>query len=308
MTDTENKRVMALGFFDGIHVGHAALLERTKERAAEVGAVPSVLTFDVHPDTLVFKKSIPLINSAYDREDIIQRCFGIDNVLFIHFSQKVMHMDWQEFIDDLIDEMNLVWIVVGHDFCFGYKGLGTADKLKAHCEQRGVGCDIIPAVCRDGIVVSSTLIRQLIKSGDIEKANEYLGRPHTLTDTVRSGYHLGTKIGSPTINMMIPDGVVVPRYGVYAAKAHLADGREYISVTNIGVRPTVSDENHVSVESYLIDFSGNLYGTTVRIELFWFLRPERKFSSADELSVQIKLDAESTRRYFENENNKKQPL
>ena len=296
---TDNKKAMALGFFDGIHVGHAALLNRTKERAAEIGAVPSVLTFDIHPDTLVFKKNIPLINSAYDRESIIQRCFGIEDILFIHFSQKVMHMDWQEFIDELIDEMNLAWIVVGHDFCLGYKGLGTAEKLKAHCEQRGVGCDIIPAVCRDGTVVSSTLIRELIKDGNIEKANEYLGRPHTLTDTVRSGYHLGTKIGSPTINMRIPEGVIVPRYGVYAAKAYLDDGREYISVTNIGVRPTVSDENHVSVESYLLDFSGNLYGATVRIELFGFLRPERKFDSADELSAQIQHDAETTRRYFE---------
>ena len=296
---TDNKKVMALGFFDGIHVGHAELLNRTKERAAEVGAVPSVLTFDIHPDTLVFKKNIPLINSAYDRENIIQRCFGIEDILFIHFSQKVMHMDWQEFIDELIDEMNLVWIVVGHDFCFGYKGLGTAEKLKAHCECRGVGCDIIPAVCRDGIVVSSTLIRELITSGNIEKANGYLGRPHTLTDTVRSGYHLGTKIGSPTINMRIPEGVIVPRHGVYAAKAYLADGREFISVTNIGVRPTVSDENNVSVESYLLDFSGNLYGTTVRIELFSFLRPERKFDSAEELSRQIKQDVESTRSYFQ---------
>lgn len=296
---TDNKKAMALGFFDGIHVGHAALLNKTKERASEIGAVPSVLTFDVHPDTLVFKKNIPLINSAYDRESIIQRCFGIEDILFIHFSQKVMHMDWQEFIDELIDEMKLAWIVVGHDFCLGYKGLGTADKLKAHCEQRGVGCDIIPAVCRDGTVVSSTLIRELIKDGNIEKANEYLGRPHTLTDTVRSGYHLGTKIGSPTINMRIPEGVIVPRYGVYAAKAYLDDGQEYISVTNIGVRPTVSDENHVSVESYLLDFSGNLYGATVRIELFGFLRPERKFDSADELSAQIQHDAETTRHYFE---------
>lgn len=290
---------MALGFFDGIHVGHAALLNMTKERAAQLDAVPSVLTFDVHPDTLVFKKDIPLINSAYDRKDIIQRCFGIDDILFIHFSQKVMHMDWQEFIDNLIDEMNLAWIVVGHDFCFGYKGLGIAEKLKLHCEHRGVGCDIIPAVCRDGTVVSSTMIRELIQSGSIEKANAYLGRPHTLTETVRSGYHLGTKIGSPTINMRIPEGVIVPKYGVYAAKAYLPDGSEYLSVTNVGVRPTVSDEKHVSVESYLLDFSGNLYGAIVRVEFFSFLRPEIKFGSASELSAQIKHDAERTREYFE---------
>lgn len=112
---------------------------------------------------------MPLINSAEDRENILSRCFGIDDVVVIHFNQRVMHMDWQDFIDELIDEMNLRWIVVGHDFCFGYKGLGTAEKLKAYCAERGVGCDIIPAVCRDGVVVSSTLIRQLIETGEMEK-------------------------------------------------------------------------------------------------------------------------------------------
>ena len=150
------QKVMALGFFDGIHVGHAALINKIKQRAEETGAEPAVLTFDVHPDNLVFKKTVPLINSAEDRENILSRCFGIDDVVVIHFNQRVMHMDWQDFIDELIDEMNLRWIVVGHDFCFGYKGLGTAEKLKAYCAERGVGCDIIAAVCRDGVVVSST--------------------------------------------------------------------------------------------------------------------------------------------------------
>lgn len=243
------QKVMALGFFDGIHVGHAALINKIKQRAEETGAEPAVLTFDVHPDNLVFKKTVPLINSAEDRENILIRCFGINDVVVIHFNQRVMHMDWHDFIDELIDEMNLRWIVVGHDFCFGYKGLGTAEKLKAYCAERGVGCDIIPAVCRDGVVVSSTLIRQLIESGEMEKANEYLGHPHTLTDVIRTGYHLGTKMGTPTINMSFPQGVIIPRHGVYAAKAYI-DGQEYMSVTNVGIRPTVSDSGNVNVESF----------------------------------------------------------
>ena len=189
---TDRKRAMALGFFDGVHIGHAALLDKTKQRAAEIDAMPSVLTFDVHPDTLVFNAEVPLINSAIGRKDIINRCFGIDNVVFIHFNQKVMHMDWREFIDELINELDIAWLVVGHDFCFGYKGLGTAPRLKEYCAEKGVGCDIIEPVCRDGIVVSSTEIRKLIQNGEIEKANEYLGHPHMLSDTVRSGYHLGT--------------------------------------------------------------------------------------------------------------------
>lgn len=292
------QKVMALGFFDGIHVGHAALINKIKQRAEETGAEPAVLTFDVHPDNLVFKKTVPLINSAEDRENILSRCFGIDDVVVIHFNQRVMHMDWQDFIDELIDEMNLRWIVVGHDFCFGYKGLGTAEKLKAYCAERGVGCDIIPAVCRDGVVVSSTLIRQLIETGEMEKANEYLGHPHTLTDVIRTGYHLGTKMGTPTINMSFPQGVIIPRHGVYAAMAYI-DGQEYMSVTNVGIRPTVSDSGNVNVESFLLDFCGNLYGHRARIDFYKFLRPERKFDDVNELAAQIKSDAQITREYFE---------
>ena len=293
------KRAVAIGFFDGIHIGHAALINKTKERAAEIDAVPSVLTFDVHPDNLVFGKDVPLINSSNGRESILSREFGIDNVVFIHFNYKVMHMDWKEFVDEIIEELNVEWIVVGHDFRFGYKGMGTAERLKEYCESLGIGCDIIPAVCRDGVVVSSTIIRKLIEDGDIEKANEYLGHAHTLEDTVRSGYHLGAKMGAPTINMKLPEGVLVPRFGVYAAKVFLDDGTEHIAVTNVGVRPTVSDENRVSVESYIIDFSGNLYDRHVRLEFHSFLRPETKFASQDELSAQIKLDAEAARKYFE---------
>lgn len=295
---TDRKRAMALGFFDGVHIGHAALLDKTKLRAAEIDAMPSVLTFDVHPDTLVFNAEVPLINSAIGRKDIINRCFGIDNVVFIHFNQKVMHMDWREFIDELINELDIAWLVVGHDFCFGYKGLGTAPRLKEYCAEKGVGCDIIEPVCRDGIVVSSTEIRKLIQNGKIEKANEYLGHPHMLSDTVRSGYHLGTKMGTPTINMKIPEGVIIPRHGVYAAKVILDDGSEHISVTNVGVRPTVSDAGAVSVESFILDFDGNLYDKQARVEFFSFLRDERKFDDISSLGEQIKCDAEEARAYF----------
>ena len=291
------QKVMALGFFDGIHVGHAALINMIKQRAQETGAEPAVLTFDVHPDNLVFNKTVPLINSAEDRVNILKRCFGIDEVVVVHFSRRVMCMDWKDFIDGLIDEMDLRWIVVGHDFCFGHKGLGTAEKLRGYCAQRGIGCDIIPAVRRDGVIVSSTLIRELIESGDMEKANAYLGHPHTLTDHVRSGYRLGTKMGTPTINMGFPQGVIVPRRGVYAAKAYI-DGEEYLSVTNVGVRPTVSDSGEVNVESFLLDFCGNLYGHQVRIDFYKFLRPERRFEDLAELSAQIKHDAQTTREYF----------
>lgn len=294
----EQKRVMALGFFDGVHLGHAALLNKTKERAAEIGAMPSVLSFDIHPDTLVYGREVPLINSAVGREDIIKRLYGINNVVFLHFNQQVMHMPWQDFIRIIVSELSVAWIVVGYDFTFGDRGEGNPDRLREYCAENGLGCDVIPSVSRDGVVISSTLIRKLIEDGDMAEANKLLGHPHTLTDTVRSGYHLGTKMGTPTINMCFPDGVLIPRRGVYAAKVILDDGTEHTAVTNVGVRPTVSSSGKVSVESYILDFSGNLYHRQARVEFYEFLRDERKFDSYEELSAQIQKDAERTRAYF----------
>jgi len=163
----EIKRAVAIGFFDGVHIGHAALLEKTKQRAQETGAIPSVVSFDVHPDNLVRGGEVKLINSAIGREDIIRRLFGIDNVVFLHFNRHMMQMSWEEFIAQLIEELSISHIVVGYDFCFGYRGEGTAEKLKDYCAGRGIGCDIIPAVQLDGKTVSSSLILKLIENGDM---------------------------------------------------------------------------------------------------------------------------------------------
>ena len=295
----EIKRAIALGFFDGVHIGHGALLRKTRERAAETGAIPSVLSFDVHPDTLVFGKEVPLINSALGREDLIRRLYGIDNVVFLHFNRHMMRMPWRDFADNLIDELNVGWIVVGHDFSFGYRGEGTAEKLRETCAERGIGCDVIPPVMLDGRIVSSTWIRSLIAAGEMEQAARYLGHPHTLLDTVHSGYHLGTKMGAPTINMHFPEGVIVPKHGVYAAKVFLEDGSEHVAVTNVGVRPTVGEGNRLTVESHLLHYSGNLYGRQARLEFHRFLRPERRFASFEQLSEQIRRDAEEARIYFD---------
>lgn len=292
-------RTIALGFFDGVHIGHGALMNRTVEVASEIQAEPSVLSFDVHPDTLVFGKEVPLLNDNAGRKDIIHRIYGIEDVIFIHFDKEVMHMPWKQFVDNLISELEVRWIVVGHDFTFGNRGEGNAERLKSYCDELGIGCDVIPAVMKDGRIVSSTYIRELIENGEMEKANEYLGHPHCLTDTVHTGYQLGTKMGTPTINMYFPRNVIIPRFGVYAAQVILDDGSRHVSVTNIGVRPTVSDTNTVSVESYILDFDENLYERKVRVEFYKHLRDEKKFADYKELSAQILKDAEETKRYFE---------
>lgn len=296
---SERNRVVALGFFDGLHLGHAALMHMTSRRAAELGAEPAVLTFDLHPDTLVKGVEVPLINSPEGRTEIIRRLFGIQDVIFIHFNRKVMCMPWDEFLEELIEELGARHFVVGHDFSFGYRGEGRPERLREYCEAHGLGCDVIPAVRVDGEVVSSTRIRELIEAGDMEGANRLLGHPHCLVDTVRHGFQLGMKLGTPTINMGFAPGVIVPRHGVYAARVFLDNGEEHIAVTNVGVRPTVSGSSAVSVESFILDFTGDLYKHRVRVEFHTFIRPEIKFQGIDELRQQILQDANTARAYFE---------
>lgn len=286
---SEKGIVMALGFFDGIHVGHGALMQRVREVAHATGAQPAVLTFDMHPDTFVRGETVELINSAADRRYILSRWFGIDKVYFVHFNEQTMRMHWRDFIDSIIKTYNAVHFVVGHDFCFGYKGQGTAKVLADYCREKGLGCDIIEPVMRDGQVVSSTLIRALLKQGEMEKANEYLGHPHVLTDTVRTGFRIGrSALDAPTINMVFPEGVLIPRKGVYATRVVLPEG-EFNAITNVGLRPTFGGDK-VTVETNILDYSADLYGRQVSVLFRAFIRPERKFDSAGELMEQIKQD------------------
>ncbi len=297
---TYKKRVIALGFFDGVHIGHSALMERVLKIAKERDLTPSVITFDAHPMSMVTGRQVPLINSCEDRAGLIHRIFGIQSVIILHFDKELMHMPWTEFVERLSGEFDAAHLIAGHDFRFGYKGEGSAVKLKEKSRELGVECDIIPAVKYKGIISSSTYIRTLITEGDIEQANEFLGHPHVLTDIVHYGYRLGRTLGTPTINMCFSAGVLIPAYGVYATRVFLDDGGEHIGVTNIGVRPTVNHTDTVTAETYILDYSGNLYGKMVRLEFYKRLRPEKKFAGVEELREQIIKDAIDARDFFNN--------
>jgi riboflavin kinase/FMN adenylyltransferase len=291
------RRVLALGFFDGVHLGHAALLRRTVLRAAAIGAVPAVMTFDNHPDTLLRGEAVPLINSAPARAQLIREGFGIDSVIFLQFTEETMRIPWTDFIQALRTELGAVHFVVGHDFRFGWHGEGTAEKLTAYCAENGLGCDVISQITLDGVPISSSYIRQLLLDGRLREANRFLGHPHVLIDVVRYGYRLGSRLGAPTINMRFPEGVLALRRGVYAAKVRLPDG-DRLAVTNVGVRPTVCGGEDLSVESYILDFSGNLYGKTLCLEFHEYLREERRFEDVSLLRAQIDRDVMNTRDFF----------
>ena len=300
----QKKRVIALGYFDGIHIGHAALMRRVLEIGDKTGLIPSVITFDSHPRSLVDGKTIPLINSPEDRAGLLRRVFGIEDIIFLHFDKATVSMTWDKFIDHLINEFGARHLVAGNDFKFGFSAEGSSKLLKQKCKAAGIGCDIIPDVKHDGIVCSSTYIRELLIAGDMERTNAFLGHPHVLTDVVRYGYKLGRTLDAPTINMRFAPGVLVPAFGVYATKVYIETGEStgdntgHIGVTNIGIRPTVDNSGQITAETHIINFQRNLYGHQVRVEFYKRIRPEVKFNSVDELKKQISEDCAAASAYF----------
>ena len=294
------ERVIALGFFDGVHLGHAALLRRTAEEAARRGCTPAVFTFDRPPKEVVTGVPCPLINSPEDRRDLIRRLYGIRDVLMVPFDQEMMTTPWEPYITEiLVGRYHAVHLVAGHDHHFGHKNGGNPERLVEKCRELGLGCDIIPKVEVAGITVSSTYIRRLVELGQIDRANRFLGHPHTLTGIVRHGRGIGSARLFPTANLTIPPHVLVPSHGVYVTRAYLPGGESYAAVTNVGTRPTVNNGTDVTVEACLLEFEGDLYGQTVRLEFFQHLRDEMRFDSLDALKARIAADAETTRRYFE---------
>lgn len=289
-----DKCVLALGFFDGVHLGHGALLRRTRALADELRLPAAALTFDTHPAELVSGQRVALLNTPRERETLMRELYGIDEVQTLHFDRETMAQPWDSFVRDTVcGRFGAAHVVCGEDFRFGAGGRGTPALLQKECEARGVGCDCIAQVCMDGAAISSTRIRALLENGETAAAVRLLGHPHLLTGTVTTGKRIGRTLGIPTANLVLPEGVLVPRFGVYAANA-LFDGQSRRAVVNIGTRPTVNGKN-VTVEPWILDFDGDLYGHALRLELLDFIRPEKKFASLDELKAEILRNAEQVR-------------
>lgn len=280
----KEKTIYALGFFDGVHLGHKALLHACRKTADELGVKAGVVTFTSHPDALVLGAAPKLISTAADRRQLLHRA-GMDTVVELPFDKKMMAMPWQDFFRLLLEKYKAAGFVCGEDFRFGSRGEGTAALLRDACAKQGIPCAVVPEQTVDGITVSSTHIRTLLEQGDPETAARFLGHPYFLTGTVVKGRQLGRTIGIPTANLTFPEELILPKLGVYACAAEV-DGEIYPCVTNVGTRPTVAG-HHVTVESWLQDFDGDLYGKTVTVRFYRFLRPEQKFPDLQELQREI---------------------
>lgn len=288
------KNVIALGFFDGIHLGHQALLRCAVERGRELHMRPAVFTFDRSPKEFVSGVPVPLITSPDERRNEVCRFFPIEEVFMVPFDEKMMTMDWVDFVLMLAQKYNAGHLVAGHDFRFGHQNAGTPALLMKKAAQLGMGCDIIPAVTLDGVTVSSTHIRNLLRQGEVEEASRFLGHPYAMTGRVRHGKGLGRTIGVPTLNLIPAPHQLIPAYGVYAARVSV-EGREYAAVTNVGVRPTVDENGGVTVESHLLDMNAQVYGSECRVEFLGRLRGEMKFENLETLQRQIAQDIERAR-------------
>lgn len=290
------KTIYALGFFDGVHLGHAALLTACRRMADENGCRAGVVTFSDHPDALVFGAAPALITPLREREHLLRTRFSMDCVVELPFDRAMMQMPWEDFYDMLRRGYGAAGIVCGADFRFGAGGAGSGESLLSVCRRDGIPCAVIPEYMADGDPISSTRIRRLITDGCMESATRLLGHPYLLTGTVVAGQQLGRQLGMPTANMVLPAGLAMPKFGVYACRTEI-DGRTYEAVTNIGTRPTVSGSG-VTVEPWILDFDGDLYGRELTLEFYRFLRPEMKFKDLAALQAQIRADADAARAYF----------
>ena len=287
------KCVYALGFFDGVHLGHGSLLSSCRYLADELGVDAGVVTFSSHPDALVYGTTPGLISTLQDRDTLLREKYHMDTVISLPFDREMMCCPWQDFFDRLLKEFHAAGLVCGEDFRFGHRGEGDGEKLLSACREAGIPCVVVPRLKLENVIVSSTHIRDLIQMGLMEHAIHFLGHPYVLTGSVVPGHQLGRRMGFPTANLLLPPELAVPKFGVYVCRC-IVDGERYAAVTNVGTRPTV-DGVGITVETWLLDYSGDLYGREITLEFFKFLRPELKFPSLEALQHAVLDDAEKTK-------------
>lgn len=290
--------VLTLGVFDGLHLGHQLVMRTVLERARAIGAVPTVITFDPHPRAVLHPESAPPLLQTFDQKIEAFGVLGIEQVIVIRFNQAFAGIEAEDFLRDVVGErLQAREVYLGRGFAFGRGRKGNIELLKEVSERLGFHAAEVPEVRLRGQRISSSTIRKLLAEGRVNLARRMLGRPYGVEGRVVHGEARGRSIGFPTANLR-PQNRVIPRNGVYAT-ATLIEGAWRRSVTNIGTRPTFESDADASVETYVIDWTGDLYGDVVRVRFLHQLRDEKKFASVDELKRQINLDRQRAESYFE---------
>ncbi|HJA49816.1 MAG TPA: bifunctional riboflavin kinase/FAD synthetase [Candidatus Fusicatenibacter intestinipullorum] len=291
--------VIALGTFDGLHLGHTDVINTAKDYAERSGLKLAVFTFSNHPLALIRPDLVPVrIISAEEKIKLLES-FGVDYLINIPFTEDFAALSPDEFLDRL-DCFNYRCLVVGENFTYGFLGSGKTETLERSGRKNGFDVIVRPLVKMNGNVVSSTGIRNLIQAGHIEYANRMLGRAYSITGKIVHGEQRGRKLGFPTANIELLHGeMAVPAPGVYAVTASI-EGSIYEGMGNIGNNPTFNDVEHARLEVNLFNCSGDLYGKTMSVQFHKYIRAEKKFSGVEELCRQIEEDKKAIKTYFLN--------
>ncbi len=284
---------LTLGKFDGIHKGHQKLLSKVRAFAPFMKSV--VFTFDVNPAIAVSKGEGTILTTNEERKAVVER-FGIDYLYECPFTDEIRNMEAADFVRKIVEDLNVRYIAVGTDFGFGHNRQGDYRLLQNMAGQLGFKVEVVDKERYEGREISSTYIREVIAKGDMETAEKLLGYPYTVKGVVGYGRQLGRTIGIPTTNIIPIKDKLLPPNGVYVSKVHI-EGETHMGVTNIGVKPTVGDENEKGAETFIFDFDKDVYGKNITIELHKFIRPEMRFDSIGDLKEQMEKDIEFVRKY-----------
>ncbi len=289
--------VLTLGVFDGLHLGHQRIMQMVVERANAVGAVPTAITFDPHPRAVLHPETAPPLLQTLDQRLANLEFMGIKQAIVIPFTPEFAAREAEEFLSDIVHErLHAKEVYLGMGFAFGRNRGGNIELLRKLSGELGFFADEVPEIQLRGHRISSSAIRDLLAAGRVNLARRMLGRPYGVEGVVVRGLRRGRTIGFPTANLK-PRNRVIPRFGVYAT-ATLIDRTWRRSITNIGVRPTFESDAEPSIETFIFDFDGELYGDVLRVRFLHRIRGERKFAGIDELRAQIEADSLLARNYF----------
>jgi riboflavin kinase / FMN adenylyltransferase len=284
-------RSVALGTFDGVHLGHRRVIQTAIERAQALGVRSAVATFDPRPVSVIVPERAPDSLTSLERRLELLREAGVDDVLVIKFTLELASRTPAQFADEvLVGQLEAAEVVVGQNFRFGHNRAGDVDVLRELGLERGFGVTVAPLFEFDGEPVSSSRIRELIRLKYVEDASRILGRPPALEGEVVRGDGRGRALGVPTANLGMTPGFVQPAEGVYAGDVVLADGRSYRAAISVGTNPTFDGEREVRVEAHLLHFDEDIYGTKIRVDFRRFLRGQRRFDNLDDLVAQMRAD------------------